>query len=235
MQKSDKDGLYRVIFSRRDVRREFLADEIDNETISKILYAAHYAPSVGFMQPWDFIVIKSREIREQVYKIFQKANAEASEMFDGKRAKLYNSLKLEGILDAPVNICVTCDRDRRGSVVLGRTHQMQMDRYSAVCAVQNLWLAARAEDLGVGWVSILDEKSLKDVLQIPDNIDIIAYLCIGKVSHFQDTPDLQRFKWQDREALEKLVHIDMWDSNVNDEMIDSIKTNKKFPLQYSSN
>ena len=232
MKESDKEGLYRVIFSRRDVRREFLSDEIDNDTLTRILYASHYAPSVGFMQPWDFIVIKSREIREQVYKIFQKANSEASEMFDGKRAEIYNSLKLEGILDAPINICITCDRYRRGSVVLGRTHQMEMDRYSVVCAVENLWLAARAEGLGVGWVSILDEETLKELLNIPDNLEVIAYLCIGKVTHFQNTPDLERFKWQDREELETLVHIDGWNINSDDELIDNIIKNREFPKKY---
>ena len=235
MKDSDKAGLYRTIFSRRDVRREFLPDEIDNDTIARILYAAHYAPSVGFMQPWDFILIKSKAIREEIYRVFQKANLEASKMFEGERAKLYNSLKLEGILDTPLNICVTCDRDRRGSVVLGRTHQMQMDRYSTVCAVENLWLAARAEGLGVGWVSILDEDSVKEILNIPKNIDIIAYLCIGKVSHFQDKPDLEKFKWQDREPLEKLVHIDSWLDNSSSDIKESIRANSKFPKQYSSN
>ncbi len=235
VRESDKEGLYRVIFSRRDVRREFLPDEIDNETISRILYAAHYAPSVGFMQPWDFVVIRSKETREKVYQIFQEANSEVSEMFDGERAKLYNSLKLEGILDTPVNICVTCDRDRRGSVVLGRTHMMQMDRYSTVCAVENLWLAARAEGLGVGWVSILDEESLKEVLNIPENIEIIAYLCIGKVRDFQNIPDLQRFGWQEREELSSLVHIDSWRGLDEDELMETIEMNRGFPAQYSSN
>ena len=212
-----------------------MPDEIDNETISRILYAAHYAPSVGFMQPWDFVVIRSKETREKVYQIFQEANSEASEMFEGERAKLYNSLKLEGILDAPVNICVTCDRDRRGSVVLGRTHMMQMDRYSTVCAVENLWLAARAEGLGVGWVSILNEESVKEVLNIPKNIEIIAYLCIGKARDFQNIPDLQRFGWQEREELSSLVHIDSWRGLDEDELMETIEMNRGFPAQYSSN
>lgn len=229
-----KDGLYRTIFSRRDVRREFLSDDIDNNTLARILYAAHYAPSVGFMQPWDFIVIRSHSIKQKVYEIFKSANSEAIKMFDSKRAKLYSSLKLEGILDAPINLCITCDRDRRGEVVLGRTHMTQMDRYSTVCAIQNLWLAARAEDLGVGWVSILDEESLKDVLNIPKNIEVIGYLCIGRVSKFQDTPDLERFGWQSRDDLKSIIHTDSWD-RVDDKLLEAIENNKEFPSKYSSN
>jgi len=121
-------------------------------------------------------------------------------------------LKLEGILKAPLNICITCDRTRGGETVLGRTHQTDMDLYSTVCAVQNLWLAARAEGIGVGWVSIFHETAMKKLLSIPDHVSIIAYLCVGLVKELYDRPELEVKGWRKRLKLDDLIFEGSWDN-----------------------
>lgn len=206
----ERDAVYKTIFNRRDVRNQFKPDPIADETLAKILRAAHHAPSVGFMQPWDFILVRSKTVRANIHKAFSQANDEAAAMFEGQRQQTYRSLKLEGILESPLNICITCDRDRCGPTVLGRTHIETMDLYSSVCAVQNLWLAARAEGLGVGWVSIIKQEALQKELNIPANIVPIAYLCIGHVSHFHQSPELQKAGWRNRLPLQDLIHFDQW-------------------------
>ena len=206
-----RNGVYQTILSRRDVRGQFLPDPIPDSVLSRVLTAAHYAPSVGFMQPWNFLVIRSLDMRRQVHALFEKAHAEAAEMFEPERREIYRGLKLEGILESPVNICVTCDRDRAGPVVVGRTHIRTMDLYSSVCAVQNLWLAARAEGLGVGWVSIFDQKSVRETLCIPPGVVPVAYLCVGYVSHFFAKPELETAGWRPRLPLDELLHFDRWE------------------------
>ncbi|HLB30836.1 MAG TPA: 5,6-dimethylbenzimidazole synthase, partial [Gammaproteobacteria bacterium] len=151
---TQRESFYRILHNRRDVRAQFKPDPIPDEALSRILHAAHHAPSVGFMQPWNFLIIRDAGVKQQIHAAFAEAHAEAAVMFPQDKQATYRKLKLEGILESPVNICVTCDRSRTGPVVIGRTHQRIMDLYSSVCAVQNLWLAARAENLGVGWVSI---------------------------------------------------------------------------------
>ncbi|EME67678.1 nitroreductase [Paramagnetospirillum caucaseum] len=211
LSEADRLGLYRVLLSRRDVRGQFLPDPVPDEVLARILVAAHHAPSVGFMQPWSFILVRSPEVRGRIRQAFAKANDEAAEMFEGEARDTYRSLKLEGILESPVNICVTCDRDRVGPVVLGRTHIPTMDLYSTVCAVENLWLAARAEGLGLGWVSIISEPALKDILGLPERVVPVAYLCLGRVSHFFAQPELQTRGWRKRLPLTDLVSLDRWE------------------------
>lgn len=209
---AERDALYKAIFSRRDVRGQFLPDPIPEDVLRRILLAAHHAPSVGFMQPWNFLVITDQDVKARIHADFATANEEAANQFDGERRALYSRLKLEGIQEAPVNLLVTCDRDRAGPVVLGRTHMPTMDLYSCVCAVQNLWLAARAEGLGVGWVSILHESALKAILGVPERIVPIAYLCVGRVSHFESTPELAIKGWRQRLDLDDLIFRDRWDN-----------------------
>lgn len=213
----EKQGLYRTIFTRRDVRGQFKPDQVPDEILSRVLTAAHHAPSVGFMQPWNFIVIREGENKRKIYEAFKIANEEAAGMFEGDKRKTYRKLKLEGIQEAPVNICITCDRARSGPVVIGRTHIKSMDLYSSVCAVQNLWLAARAEGLGVGWVSIIHQQALQDALNIPRNIIPVAYLCIGYVTHFFNEPELQTAEWLPRLPLEKLIYFETWKQEENPE------------------
>jgi len=210
LPEAERDGVYRAILTRRDTRGEFLPDPISDEVLSRLLIAAHHAPSVGYMQPWSFVVVRDRTVRTKVHDAFVKAHAEAALMFSEDKRDIYRSLKLEGILESPVNICVTCDRDRAGPVVIGRTHIPTMDLFSSVCAVENLWLAARAEGLGVGWVSIFDNETVRDALGIPPNILPIAYLCVGKVRGYHPTPELQAAGWRPRLPLDELVHYDQW-------------------------
>ena len=207
---AEREALYKVIYSRRDVRGQFLPDSVPDEVISRLLDAAHHAPSVGFMQPWDFIVVKEPEVRQKVKDGFELAHAEAAEMFSSAKQDAYRTLKLEGIMESPLGICVTCDRSRSGEVVIGRTANPEMDLYSSVCAVQNLWLAARAENLGVGWVSIIHHDHIRHALGIPDHIVPVAYLCVGYVIFFHATPELEQAGWLPRMELETLVHHETW-------------------------
>ena len=207
---AERDGLYKTIYNRRDTRSEFLPDPVSDEVLQRILNAAHHAPSVGFMQPWDFIIIRDRGIRQQIKSAFESAHNEAANMFNDERREQYRSFKLEGIMEAPLGITITCDRNRTGKAVIGRTANREMDLYSSVCAVQNLWLAARAENLGVGWVSIIHHKTLKQILEIPKSIVPIAYLCIGHVSHFHEKPELEKAGWLPRLTIEELIHHDGW-------------------------
>jgi 5,6-dimethylbenzimidazole synthase len=206
----ERAAVYKCIFNRRDVRAEFLPDPIPDDVLSRVLLAAHHAPSVGFMQPWDFILVRSPVVKANLCQAFRHAHREAADLFEGERAALYRNLKLEGIKEAPLGICVTCDRERAGPVVLGRTHQPDMDLYSTVCAVQNLWLAARAEGIGVGWVSIMKPGHLREILGIPEAIIPVAYLCLGYVSAFHKTPELETRGWARRANLRTLVSFDRW-------------------------
>lgn len=228
------ENLYQVIFSRRDVRSQFLPDAVPDEVLSRLLYAAHHAPSVGYMQPWNFVVIKSNDVKQRMHAAFTEANEEAKQMFEGERRQLYSSLKLQGILESPVNICITCDRNRTGQTVLGRTHQSDMDLYSTVCAVQNFWLAARAENIGVGWVSIVKQERLREVLGIPEDIIPIAYLCVGYVSEFLDQPELERRGWSKRLPLKDLIYYDQWGRQGEGEsLIEQIEIDSEFPTMTS--
>lgn len=206
----DKAAVYRAIETRRDVRDQFLSEPLPDDLVAKLLAAAHAAPSVGFMQPWNFTLVTNPATRQRAYEAFYRANTEAAEMFAGEKQDLYRSLKLEGIRKAPLSICVTCDPTRGGDVVLGRTHNPRMDVYSTVCAVQNLWLAARAEGVGVGWVSIFHDADIREILAIPAHIEIVAWLCLGRVDELYTEPELAVKGWRQRLPLEDLVFQDRW-------------------------
>src|SRR5215207_8735447 len=189
----EKEGLYKAIFSRRDVRSHFITDKnIPDAVIFRILNAAHHAPSVGFSQPWNFIVIKDKSTRRQVKESFLREHRKSVSIIDQsdnnkQRKEKYISLKLEGIMESALNICVTYDHNRFGPFVLGRTSIAETGVYSVCCAIQNLWLAARAEGIGVGWVSILSNQDLQRILLIPEHIRPIAYLCLGYVYEFAES------------------------------------------------
>ncbi|OWU69911.1 cob(II)yrinic acid a,c-diamide reductase [Marinibacterium profundimaris] len=207
---TERQALYDVIFHRRDVRNEFLPDPVDPDVLDRILRAAHAAPSVGLSQPWNFILIRDPARRAEIRQAFLRANDEARAMFPEDRRGDYAALKLEGIATAPLNICVTCDRTRGGDVVLGRTHNPDMDIYSTVCAVQNLWLAARAEGIGIGWVSIFHESDLKRILGLPGHVTPVAYLCVGHVDMLFDRPELAVRRWADVAELDSVVMEESW-------------------------
>ena len=175
------------------------------------------------MQPWDFIVIRSEAVRAAVHDCFLDANRHAGEIYTGERRDLYQSLKLEGIREAPVNLCITCDRSRQKGAGVGRQTDPATDLYSTVCAIQNLWLAARAESMGVGWVSILDLDRLRNLLGIPAELVPVAYLCIGYVSEFPACPELETAGWESRESLARLIHFDRWGER------DEQRASKLFP------
>jgi 5,6-dimethylbenzimidazole synthase len=202
-------NVYEAIYSRRDVR-QFRSDPIPDEVLVRILEAAHHAGSVGFMQPWNFVVIRSPEVRRQVRDVFERENARAAANYSGERRSLYDSLKLQGIVDAPMNLAVTCERGRGGPHVLGRNTIVDTDAYSTCCAIQNLWLAARAEGVGVGWVSILDHAAIKGLLNIPEAVLLVGYLCVGYPLAFDDRPLLETVGWADRLPLRRLVFEDSW-------------------------
>lgn len=207
----EKSAVYKTIFGRRDVRSFFKPDAVPSDVLAHVLTAAHHAGSVGFMQPWNFIVVESLERRRKVKEAFLEERSEAAELFDKEKREKYLSYKLEGILEAPVNLIVTSDPSRSGPQVLGRRSMPETDVYSTCCAIQNLWLAARAENLGVGWVSILKREALYSIFNIPAHVTIVAYLCLGYVTHFPDKPDLETMGWRERQPLEKFVAFDSWD------------------------
>jgi len=207
---AEREAVYRAIFTRRDVRSQFLPDPVPDEVLARVLTAAHHAPSVGFMQPWSFLVLRSLALRQRLHGHFLKANAEAATLFAGERGDKYRSFKLEGLVEAPVALCITCDPDRAGPVVLGRTHDPAMDRYSTVCAVQNLWLAARTEGLGVGWVSIIEPKALVAELGLPERVVPVALLCLGFVREAWREPELAAKGWRKRLDAAEVLHFDGW-------------------------
>ena len=210
----ERRGVYRAIHERRDVRAHFRGEPIPTAVLARLLTAAHHAPSVGFMQPWDFILIDDVVLRGAVKRLFEVENERAAAHYEGERAALYRSLKLEGILESPLNLCVTCDRARGGPHVLGRNTVLDADLFSACLAVQNLWLAARAEGVGVGWVTILDPAELARLLELPERVYPLAYLCLGYVTEFAPVPDLQAAGWGDRLDLAGLLHHNRWGSPV---------------------
>jgi 5,6-dimethylbenzimidazole synthase len=208
----EKDAVYKAIFSRRDVRTKFLEKKIPGNVLARILNAAHHAPSVGFSQPWDFILISDRKIRERIKQSFIEEFQKSVKLLesDQERQRKYTSLKLEGILESSLNICITYDPNRFGPFVLGRTSISETGVYSVCCAIQNLWLAARAEGLGMGWVSIISNCKIQEILEIPDCVSPIAYLCLGYVSEFEEKPDLERSGWLRRLNLENVVCYEKW-------------------------
>ncbi len=226
--KEEKDGFYKAIFSRRDVRSFFTSRPIDEEILTRILNAAHHAPSVGFSQPWNFILIKDNETKKKIKESFEQEKKLSEDMIEEPRRSKYVSFKLEGILDAPVNVCVTYDPSKFGPFIIGRTSIPETGVYSVCCAVQNLWLAARTEGIGVGWVSIISNDVLKKVLNLPDHVTPIAYLCLGYVEKFAEKPDLQTAKWLPRLDLKDVIYYEKWDQKQNSDWYkiqELIKTN----------
>jgi len=206
----EREAVYRVITERRDVRRGFLDAPLPADLLDRVLAAAHCAPSVGLMQPSRFIVIRNYGVRKAVHEIFEMANRQALEKYTGEQAERYSGLKLEGILEAPQNLCVLCDHRSERGHRLGRQSMPETAIYSTVCAIQNLWLAARSEGVGVGWVSILDPEKLCRLLNIPERLTLVAYLCLGFVDGFAAEPELERFGWEKRVDLKTVVSYDSY-------------------------
>ncbi|MFB7607238.1 nicotinate-nucleotide--dimethylbenzimidazole phosphoribosyltransferase [Streptomyces gardneri] len=203
---AEREAVLRVMRERRDIRNGFRSDPIPHEVLLRVLEAAHTAPSVGHSQPWDFVVIRSAETRQTMHELAQRQREAYAKSLPKARAKQFKELKIEAILDTPVNIVVTADPTRGGRHTLGRYTQPQMAPYSSALAVENLWLAARAEGLGVGWVSFFDEREMVRTLGLPEHLEVVAYLCVGYVDEFPDEPELAQAGWSKRRPLAWVVH-----------------------------
>jgi 5,6-dimethylbenzimidazole synthase len=189
----ERTGVYRAIRERRDVRTGFLPEPLPDDVLLRL--------------------IRSPDTRRSVRELFEQAQRSATQTYEGERAELYRGLKLEGILEAPQNLCIVCDPASEQGHRLGRQTMPETAIYSAVCAVQNLWLAARAEGIGVGWVSILDPEALKQLLGIPHPMALVAYLCLGYVDSFQPRPELERVGWEQRVALEDVIRLEHYSTS----------------------
>lgn len=199
--KEDIETLKKIMLLRRDVRgNRFINKIIEDDILDELLNAANSAPSVGFSQPWKFVIIKNKEKREEIYQEFVNENKKAKELFE--RKELYSKLKLEGIKESYLNLAVFYEKPKKS--ILGQTSQKKMGEYSVVCAVQNLWLMARAYGIGVGWVSILKPKNVKKILGIKKEYKLVAYLTIGYVDKFLDEPELLKLKWEKKKNLEDI-------------------------------
>ncbi|MCD2467948.1 nicotinate-nucleotide--dimethylbenzimidazole phosphoribosyltransferase [Streptomyces sp. MBT42] len=203
---AEREAVLRVMRERRDIRNGFRSDPIPHEVLLRVLEAAHTAPSVGHSQPWDFVVIRSAETRQTMHELAQRQREAYAKSLPKARAKQFKELKIEAILDTPVNIVVTADPTRGGRHTLGRYTQPQMAPYSSALAVENLWLAARAEGLGVGWVSFFDEREMVRTLGLPEHLEVVAYLCVGYVDEFPEEPELMQAGWSKRRPLAWVVH-----------------------------
>ena len=211
----EKKGLYKAIYSRRDVRSHFTSRSIKDDILSRILNAAHHAPSVGFSQPWNFILIKDITTKKKIKDSFEEEKNRSSKLVEEPKRTKYLSLKLEGILESPINLCVTYDPSKFGPFVIGRSSIPEAGLYSVCCAIQNLWLAARTEGVGLGWVSILSNDTLKEVLELPEHVVPIAYLCLGYVDEFAQKPDLETAGWLPRLDLKDVVYFEKWQDTKN--------------------
>ncbi len=191
-------NLYDVINRRRDVRGQFTGAEVSDEALHRVLAAAHAAPSVGLSQPWDFIVVRDRAVRAEFRSHVMAERAAFAASLDASRAAAFDAIKVEGILESSLGVVVTYDPDRGAPSVLGRHTIADTGLYSTCLAIQNLWLAATEEELGVGWVSFYREDFLRELLSIPARLRPVAWLCLGPVTHLEPAPDLERDGWRSR-------------------------------------
>jgi 5,6-dimethylbenzimidazole synthase len=202
----DVDGFYRVVHRRRDVRGEFTGAAVSPGVLRRILDAAHAAPSVGLSQPWDFVLVRDVSTRSAFREHVQRERAIFAKQLEGQRAKIFSGIKVEGVLESSLGIVVTYDPERGSPAVLGRHAIADAGLYSVCLAIENLWLAATAEGLGVGWVSFYREEFLQELLDIPPRVRPLAWLCLGPIRDLHTTPDLERHGWRHRVPLEEVLH-----------------------------
>jgi nicotinate-nucleotide--dimethylbenzimidazole phosphoribosyltransferase len=199
-------AVYDAIRLRRDVRHFEPNLDVSDDVLERILGAAHLAPSVGFSQPWGFVVVRDKAKRARIRESFLACRRAEAARFPPERREPYLALRLEAILEAPLNVCVAVDLRADGEAILGTTAQPEAVRASACCAVQNLWLAARTEGIGVGWVSIVEPAVLRTELSLPPGVEPIAYLCVGHPVAFRDRPMLEETDWRSRKPLKTAIH-----------------------------
>ena len=206
---AEQAAVYRAIFSRRDMRH-FVAGKLPDGCLERLLAAAHAAPSVGFMQPWRFIRIQDESIRQQLHAIVDEERIATADALNTRHDE-FMRLKVEGIYDC-AEVLVVCLCDKREPYIFGRRTLPQMDLASVACAIQNMWLAARAEGVGMGWVSLFAPEKIAALLQLPADAEAIAILCIGPVAEFYDKPMLEQEGWDVRKPLESLVMENRWNN-----------------------
>lgn len=202
--------LYDVIARRRDVRAEFTGEPLADDVLQRVLSAAHAAPSVGLTQPWDFVLVDDLELRGRFAEHVRTERDVFAATLTGEPAERFARIKVEGVLDASLGVVVTYDPERGAPAVLGRHAIADAGLYSSCLAIQNLWLAATAEGLGVGWVSFYREPFLRELLGIPAHVRPVAWLCVGPVTHLEQVPDLERHGWRARRPLEQALHRNLW-------------------------
>lgn len=203
-------ALYDVIARRRDVRSEFTGEPVGDDVLQRVLGAAHGAPSVGMSQPWDFVVVRDAATRQRFRDHVATERDTFAASLPPERRATFDRIKVEGICESSMGVVVTHDQARGGAHVLGRHAIADTGLFSTVLAIQNLWLAATAEDLGVGWVSFYREPFLRDLLGIPAHVRPVAWLCLGTVSHLESVPDLERHGWRSRRPLADAIHHETW-------------------------
>lgn len=200
------DAFYRVLARRRDVRAEFTGEPIDDDVLMRVLGAAHTAPSVGMSQPWDFVLVSDTDTRARFREHVLGEREVFESQLDGERGQTFRKIKIEGILESSLGVVVTYDPERGSPAVLGRHAIADAGLYSVCLAIQNLWLAATAENLGVGWVSFYREEFLANLVGLPDGVRPVAWLCVGPVRELQQVPDLERHGWRSRKPLTEALH-----------------------------
>jgi 5,6-dimethylbenzimidazole synthase len=202
--------LYDVINRRRDVRGQFTGEPLAAGVLERVLEAAHAAPSVGLSQPWDFVLVRDDRTKRTFRDHVREQRDSFAETLDRERRERFAGIKIEGILESTLSVVVSYDASRGAPAVLGRHSIPDAGLYSVCLAIQNLWLAATAEGLGVGWVSFYREPFLASLLGMPAGVRPLAWLCLGPVTHLETVPDLERHGWRSRRPLAQAVHHGRW-------------------------
>lgn len=211
-EKSDQQTLLDIMMHRRDIRgNNFTQQAISSDDLDKILLAASIAPSVGLSQPWQFVIIKDQKTKQQISENFHQENNKAAALINDQKKALYQSLKLEGIKEAPINIAVFYQQPT--SPILGQNSMPETGEYSVVCAIQNMWLMARALNIGLGWVSILEPQNVANILNAPADYKLVAYLCLGHVKQFFTQPELELVNWQKRQPINIKLHQEYFENS----------------------
>ncbi len=215
--------VYEAIKKRRDVRSWFSDKHIDNSSLGRILKAGNYAPSVGLSQPWNYILIRDIETRKKIKAVVEEKRMDFYNSLPDEKKIKFQNIKIEGILESDLNMAVTCDVSRKGPDILGRATMPEMSEYSVVLSIENMWLAARAEGIGMGWISFIDPDMVKKILGIPESIKLVGYLAVGYLSEDYDIPELEEKKWEKRLDVSNFVYMDKWGEKPDPETIDKLK------------
>jgi 5,6-dimethylbenzimidazole synthase len=218
--------VYEAIRKRRDVRSWFSNKQIDNITLGRILKAGNYAPSVGLSQPWNYILIKDIATRKKIKALVEEKRKDFYNSLSDEKKIKFRNIKIEGILESDLNIAVTCDVSRKGPDILGRATIPEMSEYSVVLSIENMWLAARSEGIGMGWISFIDPNIVKKILNIPENIKLVGYFAIGYLTEEHDIPELEERGWEKRLDVSNFVYTDKWGEKPDVETINKLKNSR---------